>query len=123
MKEDDKNGLGWISLHRKIKEHWIWKSDRRLKWWLDILLTVNHSDNRILVRGKLIDCKRGQSVKSLESWARDWNVTKGAVRDFFNLLKSDSMITSENLQNTTRITVCNYDYYQKIGRASCRERV
>lgn len=22
------------------------------------------------------------------------------------------MITSENLQNTTRITVCNYDYYQ-----------
>lgn len=112
MKEDDKNGIGWISLHRRIKEHWIWKSDRRLKWWIDILLTVNHSDNMVLVRGKLVECKRGQSVKSLEGWAKDWRVSKGAVRDFFRLLQTDSMITSENLQNTTRITVCNYDYYQ-----------
>lgn len=103
---------GWIRLHRNIKDHWIWKSDNRLKWWLDILLSVNHSDSKVLIKGTLIDCKRGQSIKSLESWARDWNVSKGSVRDFFKLLTSDQMLHTESLQFTTRITVLNYDTYQ-----------
>lgn len=103
---------GWIKLHRQIKEHWIWKSDNRFKWWIDILLTVNHSDTKVLVKGTLIECKRGQSIRSLESWAKDWNVSKGAVRDFFKLLQSDQMLHTESLQFTTRITVCKYEDYQ-----------
>jgi hypothetical protein len=103
---------GWIKLHRQIKEHWLWKSDNRLKWWIDILLTVNHNDTKVLIKGTLIDCKRGQSIRSLESWAKEWNVSKGAVRDFFKLLESDQMMTTESLQITTRITVCKYEDYQ-----------
>jgi len=105
---------GWICLYREIKEHWIWKSDNRFKWWIDMLLTVNHTDNKILIGNTLIDCKRGQSVKSLESWAKNWNVTKKTVSDFFNLLKKDNMIFTENLIITTRITICNYDCYNNI---------
>lgn len=103
---------GWIKLHRKLKDHWIWKSDNRLKWWIDILMTVNHEDTKVLIKGTLIECKMGQSIRSLESWGRDWNVSKGAVRDFFKLLQNDSMLHTESLQVTTRITVCNYVDYQ-----------
>jgi hypothetical protein len=103
---------GWIKLYRDITDHWIWKSQNRFQWWIDILLTVNHSDSKVLIRGKLIECKRGQSVMSLETWARRWNVTKKTVKDFFDLLQTDSMIIYENMQITTRITVCNYSNYQ-----------
>lgn len=103
---------GWIKLYRDIQEHWIWKSDHRLKWWLDILLNVNHSDTKILIKGKLIECKRGQSVMSLETWAKRWNVSKKTVKDFFELLQKDSMLVYESIQISTRITVCNYDIYQ-----------
>lgn len=103
---------GWIKLHRQIKDHWLWKSDNRFKWWVDILLTVNHTDSKVLIKGTLIECKRGQSIRSLESWAKEWNVSKGAVRDFFKLLQSDQMLQIESLQFTTRITVCNYEDYQ-----------
>ena len=102
---------GWIKIHRQIKEHWLWKSERRLKWWLDILLTVNHADTKILIRGTLMDCKRGQSVKSLKSWADRWGVSKDSARHFLGLLEKDQMITLENLKITTRLTVCNYDKY------------
>lgn len=104
---------GWIKVHRKIKDHWLWGSDHRLKWWLDILLTVNHSDSKVLIKGKLIECKRGQSVRSLETWAKDWNVTKKTVKEFFELLQKDSMLLYEGIQITTRITVCNYEDYQE----------
>ena len=103
---------GWIMLHRKIRDHWIWKSDHRFKWWIDVLLSVNHCDNKVLIKGTLIECKRGQSVMSLDTWAKRWNVTKKTVKDFFELLQKDSMLVYEGMQNTTRITVCNYDSYQ-----------
>lgn len=103
---------GWIKVYRQIKDHWLWRSERRLKWWLDILLTVNHEDSRILIKGQLIDCKRGQSVRSLETWAKDWGVTKKTVKEFFELLQKDSMLVYESIHISTRITVCNYDCYQ-----------
>jgi hypothetical protein len=112
MKPQTQDKLGWISIHRKIKNHWIWKSPRRFQWWIDILISVNHEDKKVIINGTLIDCKRGQTVKSLDTWAKEWRVSKGAVRDFFKLLHGDSMIFSENLKISTRITVCNYDSYQ-----------
>lgn len=105
---------GWIQLHRQIRDHWIWNDPIKLRWWLDILLTVNHADTQVNVGMNLVECKRGQSVRSLLGWATRWGVSKDTVRSFFKLLLNDSMITTENLTKTTRLTVCNYDTYQGI---------
>lgn len=109
---------GWISLHRKIRDHWIWKDPVKLKWWIDILMEVNHSDNMANLGNQLIECKRGQSVMSLSSWAKRWGVTKDKARNFFVLLEKDNMITRENVVKSTRITVCNYNSYQDVSHAS-----
>lgn len=106
--------IGWIKIHRKIKEHWIWKDSMYLKAWITILLMVNYESKKVLIYGELIDCNRGQSLLSLQGWTeqfgKNWTIQK--TRTFFELLRSDSMITTEGLQKTTRLTVCNYDDYQ-----------
>lgn len=105
---------GWIRLHRKITQHWIYKNSDYIKAWICILITVNYEDKKVLIHGELIECKRSQSLLSLLSWAKlfgkNWTIQK--VRTFFELLKSDLMITTEGLPKTTRLTVCNYDDYQ-----------
>lgn len=103
---------GWIKIDRQILNHWIWSDPNKLKWWLDILLTVNYADNKVNIGNQLFECKRGQSIMSLQTWALRWNVSKDMVRNFFILLEKDKMITLENLVKTTRITVCNYEAYQ-----------
>lgn len=103
---------GWISLHRKITEHWIWSDPVKLKWWLDLLLYVNHSDQKVLIGNILLECKKGQSIMSLQNWANRWGVSKDTIRSFFDLLKKERMIQTENLKKTTRITICNYGDYQ-----------
>lgn len=103
---------GYISLFRSIKSNWIWNDAEKFKWWVDILLTVNHSDAKINIGFDLFECKRGQSIKSLSNWAKEWKVGKDTVRNFFKLLEKDNMIICENLKKTTRITVCKYDSYQ-----------
>jgi hypothetical protein len=105
---------GWIKISREIPNHWIWKDAIKLKWWLDMLITVNFKDNKTLIGNQLFECKRGQSIMSLQSWADRWVVDKNKVRNFFVLLEKDGMILHENLSKTTRITICNYDTYQSI---------
>lgn len=103
---------GWISLHRSIRDHWIWQDPIKLRWWIDILMSVNHEDAKVNVGYQLFECKRGQSIMSLQSWAKRWGVSKDTVRNFFVLLAKDGMIHTENMLKTTRLTVCNYDTYQ-----------
>ena len=105
---------GWIKLYRDIKYHWIWNDSTYLKAWITIILTVNHEDCKVLIAGELIECKRGQSLFSLSTWAKTfgkhWSIQK--VRTFLKLLSNDKMITFEGLHKTTRLTVCNYELYQ-----------
>lgn len=106
---------GFIAIYRSLKKHWIWNDPIKFKWWIDILLSVNYEDKKVNIGFQLFDCKRGQTVKSLMTWGKEWNVDKKTVHRFFELLKNDSMIVTENLQKTTRLTVCNYDSYQVNG--------
>ena len=109
---------GWIKIDRKIQEHWIWKDPVKLKWWLDILMTVNYEDNKVAIGYKIFDCKRGESLMSLKSWADRWGVSKSVVNNFFNMLKCDNMVVLKSETVTIRITVCNYDSYQQVENAS-----
>lgn len=103
---------GWIKLHRSIKDHWIWSDPVKLKWWLDILLTVNHAATKVNIGFQLYECGRGQSIQSIGSWASQWGTTKDTARNFLTLLEKDGMILHEGLGKTTRLTVCNYESYQ-----------
>ena len=106
---------GWIKLHRSIKEHWLYTEKRKFskfEAWNDILLTVNFSPAKTIIKGKLINVNRGESILSLESWGKRWRWNKSSVKRFFELLKKDGMIELKSETVTTRLTVCKYDTYQ-----------
>lgn len=112
---------GWISINRKLQNHWLWQENRpftKLEAWLDILLTVNHTEQKVMIKNTLYTVERGESIKCLDTWAKRWNWSKSKVRRFFILLKKDSMIVTKNEQKTTRLTVCNYDSYQDARNAN-----
>ena len=105
---------GWISIHRKIKKSWISDNSEYFKAWIFILLEVNHSDIKTIIDGELIECKRGESLNSVSTWAelfgKKW--TRQKVRTFFKLLEKDKKINQQGLRKTTKLSVCNYDTYQ-----------
>lgn len=103
---------GWVKVFRSIRKHWIWQDPVKFQWWIDILLEVNHAGKKVNIGYDLFDCEKGQSIMSLQNWAKQWNVSKDTARNFLKLLAKDNMINIENLKKTTRITVCNYDTYQ-----------
>ena len=103
---------GWIKLHREINSHWIWSNSDYFKWWIDILLEVNHTPAKVLIKGKVYNCGRGEKLYSLDTWANRWGTNKSKVKRFLEMLQKDEMICLKNETQTTRITICKYDDYQ-----------
>lgn len=112
---------GFIFLHRSIRDHWIWQDAVKLKWWMDILMECNHTDQKLTLGFEVLECKRGQSLNSLLTWSKMWRVDVGQVRRYFRLLENDAMIVTENVVKTTRLTVCNYDSYNNMHQANDRQ--
>ena len=107
---------GWIKIFRDIMKHWIFNNEAYFKAWITMIMTVNHETKKVLIDNELIQCERGQSLKSLNSWVdtfgKNWSIQK--VRTFFKLLNDDGMIIIEGMRKTTKITICNYYKYQNI---------
>lgn len=105
---------GWISVHRKITENWIWeeKPFSRGQAWIDLLLMVNHQDNKTLMDGKLVVVKAGSRITSLRKLSERWGWSTWKVKNFLELLQSDEMITYKTNTKKTVINIVNYSSYQ-----------
>jgi len=115
--------LGWIKLYRKMQHHWLYKEKRifsRFEAWLDILLNVQHEDEpqKIVIRNQILIVNRGESIRSLETWATRWRWSKSKVRRFFEMLQKENMIEYSSETQTTRLNVLNYDNYQSMRNAN-----
>lgn len=112
---------GYILLHRKLKEHWLFQEKRKfskLEAWIDILIACNHDLVKTFIKGHLFEIERGQSLRSMKTMAEDWGWNKNAVKRFLDLLQKDNMICYKNETVTTRLIVCNYDSYQDFKNGS-----
>lgn len=112
---------GWIKLHRKIINNWIWDDPEKLRAWLDILLMVNHEDKKTLVNGNLVVIHRGERLTSISKLAVRWGWSRQRVRNFLDLLEQDEMCTTIRTTNGTTIKLSNYaDYqdFQKVKRTT-----
>lgn len=109
---------GWISLDRGIMKHWIADNSDFFKWFVFMIMEVNHCDRKMTLGYKLITVKRGYSSNSLRTWATIFNSNTKAVSKFFDLLEGDGIIKrcviGKGKQSTTLIKMVNYDQYQSI---------
>lgn len=111
---------GWAAIHRRICDNWIWtdKPFSKGQAWIDMLLMVNWKEERVVIGNTVYTCARGESLRSLDTWAHRWGWSKSAVRRFFRTLESDNMIRTKNETQTTRVTICNYESYQEVRNGS-----
>lgn len=113
---------GWICLHRDIQEHWLFNFDEPDKFmaWIDLLMSANHEDNKFMIKGRIIECKRGQIAMSQLTLQKRWKMSQNKLKRFLVLLKNEGMIDFETNDVTTIITICNYSKFQDIERTDER---
>lgn len=106
---------GWIKLYIQLQDCWIWLDkepfDKRSAW-VDLLLTANHSDKKILFNGELITVKRGQILTSVRKLSAKWKWSVNKVYRFIKLLEDDEMLQKESDKDRTLLTIANYSVFQ-----------
>lgn len=109
---------GYIKLHRAIRDCWIWNDSEPFtkgQAWIDLLLSANHAEKKILFEGKLKTIQAGQSLTSLVKLSDKWKWDRKRVRKFLDVLESDNMITTDRTAHGTTITIVNWGKYQIDG--------
>jgi len=112
--------VGWIGLHRKITEHWIFPHLRKFtefEAWIYLLLHASFADSKVKDGNQLIFVKRGELLTSEQKLGYLWLWDRDKVRKFLKLLQTDGMISKNSNQKFTIITICNYDSYQDFTTA------
>ncbi|MFF3923115.1 hypothetical protein [Paenibacillus lactis] len=107
---------GFIKLHRKIQDHWIYQEKRkfsRYEAWLDMIMMANHKPNKFLHGNELVEVERGQFVTSELKLMDRWDWGKNKLRLFLDLLEKDGMIIKKTDRKRTTITICNYGHYHE----------
>lgn len=105
---------GYIKLYRSIRDNWVWeeKPFSRGQAWIDIILSVNHKDAKILFNGSLVTVKRGTCITSIRKLAAKWGWSLEKTVKFLNELEKDGMIDKDSNRLRTLITVEKYSVYQ-----------
>lgn len=102
--------IGFISLHRSLRE-WQWYSKPNMvAVWIELLLTANFKDN--YYDGKLI--KKGQIIFGRKKFADRIGLSEQQIRTCINRLKSTNEITIETTNKYSVITIVNWAYYQSF---------
>ena len=103
---------GWIKVYRDLQYHPIWQDNLMFKAWMDLLLRVNHQENKILFKKDFVTVKKGQTITSLRKLAASWLCHKDTVKRILGKLQEEDMITFECDNEKTLINVVNYELYQ-----------
>lgn len=108
---------GFIIIHRKISENWLWLSEpfSKAHAWLDLLLMANHTEGSFFIRGVKVVVKRGVVARSEETLAERWRWSRNKVRSFIKLLEGEQQIKQHKSNVLNTIEIINYDLYQKLN--------
>lgn len=108
--------LGYIAISRGFFGHEVFKkeafTEREAFQWL--IMEAAWKARRVRRGVEMISLERGQLSHSLEFMRRAWQwASKSRVSAFLARLEREAMIATDKEHQTLRVTVCNYDIYQR----------
>ncbi len=107
---------GFIMLSRKFFSHEMWEAARTFsecEAWLDLIQSARFDATRLTasIGGREITYGRGQYPASVRFLSKRWRWGEQKVRSFIKKLIKKGMVTTDNSQGMTVITLVKYDDY------------
>jgi len=117
---------GWISLYRKIQEHWLWTKRRKFSQfeaWISLLLKANYKDTKVNIDGKITEIKKGSFITSEVKLSKEWNWSRDTVRKFLKILEDEKMIRKNSTTKYTSVTIENWELYQNQQQQNIQQNL
>lgn len=108
---------GWVRIHRKIRDHWLWKDKpfKKGQAWVDMILRANHEDAKIPYENEIIEVPLGSFFSSETALADDWGWSRKKVHNFVETLTKEQMLGTKKHRKGTVFFLINYSNFNSLG--------
>lgn len=108
---------GVFAVSRRLFDHPFFANEpfTEREAWVWLLADAAWKPRQVRGRHGVVELQRGQLAHSTRFMAAKWQWSEARVRRFLKRLKSDAMIDAQGDAQTTRITICKYNDYQKVS--------
>ena len=118
------NKQGYILLHRKIQEHWLWPSGREFtecEAWIWLLMKAAHSTHKERSDKKVFTVNLGEMLISIKEMAEIFGWGWRRTKLFLDNLKNDDMIDiADCTRYSIRLRINKYAAFQGKNEDGCR---
>jgi hypothetical protein len=114
--------LGWIKLHRKSLDSWVFADPKTLKIWIWCLLKASHSGDFVpLTVGKgstTVKLMPGSFIYGRNKASKELHIAGSTIDRKIEQLESHGNIKRKTGSHYSIITICNWGLYQKANSKS-----
>lgn len=111
---------GWIKLWDIPEDHWLNSDIKFYGAWVKLIRKAEIKDGKKVIRGTMIDAKRGTVYASANQLSKEWGVTRRMVHHFLELCEADGMVNVQRMSNRFLIIkVNNYAKFQDRPNGRC----
>lgn len=106
--------MAFIKLDRELFDSPLWLSEpfTKAQAWVDLIAMANYADKTKYYKGDFQKIKRGQIVTSQRTLAERWKWSKSKVATYIRALERAEMVSTDNTNRWTVLTIVNYAFYQ-----------
>ena len=106
------SNLGWVAIHRKLKDKGYYKDSEVVHIWLHLLLSVNHKPNEFIFNGETRIIETGQMITGRKSIAEATGINEHKVDRSLELLERMGQIKQLKTTKNRLIIILNWEKYQ-----------
>lgn len=103
---------GWIKIHRKIQDNFLYSDSQALHLWIHILLKCNHKEREHLFNNKKITTKRGSFITGRKKLSEETGISESKIYRLLKTFKSEHLIEQQITSKYSIISVIKYSQYQ-----------
>ena len=114
--------LGWVLIHRRIKEKGWYKNSKYVHLWLHILLSANHEPHEFMWNKEIIIIKDGQLLTGRKELSADIGISETSIERILRTFENEHQIEQQKTTKFRIITVLNWKEYQKPNNKTDNRR-
>lgn len=113
---------GWISLHRKIQDSFVWLDANQLKLWLYCLMKARHKGGEFAFNGEMVKLDEGQFITGMHVLDHDFNngvkpsqkISGRTLMRWLHLFDERQMLSIKTTSKYSVISVVHWNEYQNV---------
>ena len=114
----------WIKIYEQMLDSDVWMDEEPFNYrdaFIHVLISANWKPGVSRQNGHVININRGQWLTSIRKLGSIFHWDKRRVYKWLKYMETTNMITSENVEFGTLLTVVNYDKFQGGGDTPTHE--